>query len=436
MIAAPIPHDEANRLAKLFDYRVLDTAPEPNFDELTELLAIVLDVPIALVSLIDEKRQWFKSHHGLEATETPRELAFCGHAILGDDVFIVEDSHADERFSDNPLVTGEPRVRFYAGMPLITGDGYKIGTVCGIDHQPKTLDEDQRRILDIISRQVIDQLELRKNIAGREEILREQDLTLQRLDSANEEIRDFVSVVAHDLRAPVLNAAGFSDELLASADELEKVIGRAGGDLSDEARNSIAEIINDDIRDSAVHIQRSAKQMDERIAAVSSISKYGRRELEVENVNLCQVVKQVCDDHEIKLKSVGGEIQVEDLPEIDTDKMSVQLVMENVVANAVKYRDKKRPLRIKIWADVEPDGLVVHCKDNGRGIDRDDMASIFVMFRRVGLQDRQGDGTGLAFSRTIVNRLGGRIWCDSEPDQGSTFHVYLPSGQSLKTGVA
>ena len=123
MISGVIPHDEAKRLAALIDYQILDTPPEPNFDELTELVASVLDVPIAPVSLIDEKRQWFKSHHGLDATETPRDISFCGHAILDDEVLIVEDSHIDERFIDNPLVTGDPKVRFYAGMPLITLDG-------------------------------------------------------------------------------------------------------------------------------------------------------------------------------------------------------------------------------------------------------------------------------------------------------------------------
>ena len=134
MITPTIPVNEAKRLEALFEYRVLDTAPESNFDELTELIARVLDVPIALVSLIDEKRQWFKSHHGLDASETPREYAFCGHAILDDELFVIEDSHIDERFKDNPLVTGDPHVRFYAGMPLITRDGQNWDSVWNRSH--------------------------------------------------------------------------------------------------------------------------------------------------------------------------------------------------------------------------------------------------------------------------------------------------------------
>ncbi len=436
MISAAIPHDESKRLARLHKYQVLDTAPEQNFDELTELLATVLDVPIALVSLIDQKRQWFKSHHGLDATETPREYAFCAHAILDKNLFVVEDSHVDERFMDNPLVTEDPHVRFYAGMPLITDDGFKIGTVCGIDHEPKVLDKNQKRIFEIVARQVIDQLELRRNSEIQEDLFRQQNLTLQRLESANLEIRDFVSVVAHDLRAPVLNVVGFSEELLACTSELETMLERATVSVPDVLRSRITNLIDDDIRDSVLHINRSGKQIDERISAVSMMGKHGRRKLHAEQLDLHSVVMQACADHEIKLRSMGGEIEVDTLPEIKIDKMSVQLIVENLIANAVKYNDSERPLCINVWADVEADGLVLHFRDNGRGIHIDDLSRVFVMFRRVGKQDTQGDGTGLAYSRTIANRLGGRIWCESENGQGSTFHVFLPTQLSPGLNVA
>ena len=175
MQTAPHPEDEIDRLRALLSYEVLDTDPEPAFDELTELLAEILQVPVALVSLIDDKRQWFKSHHGLDATETPRELAFCAHAILEDSPLIVEDSSQDVRFADNPLVTGAPHVRFYAGMPLITPTGHRLGTLCGIDHKPRQLSERQRRALEIVSRQVMAQLELRKQLLLQQRVIEEQD---------------------------------------------------------------------------------------------------------------------------------------------------------------------------------------------------------------------------------------------------------------------
>jgi GAF domain-containing protein len=133
---------------------LLDTEPEERFDRFTRIAAALFEVPIALISLVDKERQWFKSRQGIDATETPRDQAFCAHAILRNDVMQVADAHADERFADNPLVTGEPRVRFYAGAPLSLGDGSPVGTLCVVDHRPRSLDEDQLRLLRDLSKLV------------------------------------------------------------------------------------------------------------------------------------------------------------------------------------------------------------------------------------------------------------------------------------------
>ncbi len=142
-----IPADENERLEDLRSLRVLDTAPEERFDRLTRVASKVFDVPIALVSLVDENRQWFKSIIGLDVLETPRDVSFCGHAILGDDLFVVENAREDLRFADNPLVTGPPRIRFYAGVPLRYMSGSKIGTLCVIDRVPRVLDGEGRQLL-------------------------------------------------------------------------------------------------------------------------------------------------------------------------------------------------------------------------------------------------------------------------------------------------
>jgi diguanylate cyclase (GGDEF)-like protein len=136
------PGNEKQRLATLRSIDILDTDPEERFDRLTRLARRVFDVPIALVSLVDENRQWFKSKVGVNACETPRDISFCGHAILGDGLFIIEDTLQDERFVDNPLVTGEPGIRFYAGMPLRYQNGAKLGTLCIIDREPRSLDDE------------------------------------------------------------------------------------------------------------------------------------------------------------------------------------------------------------------------------------------------------------------------------------------------------
>jgi len=144
---APIPRDEKPRLASLRALGILDTEPEDRFDRITRLAAALFDVPIALVSLVDQDRQWFKSCYGLDSRETSREASFCAHAILGTDVMVVPDTLIDERFADNPSVIGEPRIRFYAGCPLILPDGSCVGTLCLVDTRPRVLDATRMRLL-------------------------------------------------------------------------------------------------------------------------------------------------------------------------------------------------------------------------------------------------------------------------------------------------
>ncbi len=155
MIDPLIPHNETERLKALRNYQILDTHTEQEFDRLTELASLICDVPISLISIIDEKRQWFKSKKGLDVSETPRDLAFCQHAILGDTIFEIEDAWKDNRFKDNDLVTGDPHVRFYAGYPLIDSKGFALGTLCVLDRQTKKLDFQQKSALKLLAEQAM-----------------------------------------------------------------------------------------------------------------------------------------------------------------------------------------------------------------------------------------------------------------------------------------
>lgn len=165
MIPASKPANEELRLDALRRYHILDTAPEDAFDDLTFVASQVCGTPIALVSLVDADRQWFKSRVGLEATETPRDVAFCAHAIQADETFVVPDAALDERFLDNPLVTGGPDIRFYAGSRITTSDGFHLGTLCVIDTKPHGFPPEQRRVLDALARQVSRLLDLRQAAA-------------------------------------------------------------------------------------------------------------------------------------------------------------------------------------------------------------------------------------------------------------------------------
>lgn len=165
MPAAPLPANEAARLALLRDYQILDTPPEEVFNRIVRLASNLIGTPIALVSLLDETRQWFKAKVGLDVDETPRDHAFCSYAILFDDVMEVADATTDDRFQDNPFVTGPSSIRFYAGAPLATSGGEKMGTLCVIDTKPRTLTNQEREILRDLAALVSEEMELRR--AGR-----------------------------------------------------------------------------------------------------------------------------------------------------------------------------------------------------------------------------------------------------------------------------
>jgi PAS domain S-box-containing protein len=187
---APLPENEAERLAALRELGILDTAPELVYDELSALAAYICQTPIALISLVDEDRQWFKSRVGWTTEETPREVAFCAHCILQPDLLVIPDASADERFAKNPLVTSPPSIRFYAGAPLVAPEGHALGTLCVIDHKPRELTAEQARALRAISHQVVAQLRLRKQLV-------EQNRINAELAQANETLR---VVVAHRQR--------------------------------------------------------------------------------------------------------------------------------------------------------------------------------------------------------------------------------------------
>lgn len=184
---APVPRNEAGRLTALSECGILDTAAEKAFDDFPQLASHICQTPIALISFVDTARQWFKAKIGLDVSELPREVAFCAHAILKPDLFIVNDTFLDARFARNPLVVAEPHIRFYAGAPLITSDGHALGTLCVIDRVPRQLNEQQQEALRVLARQTVTQLELRRNANVMSELYRKLDREIAERKRAEQE---------------------------------------------------------------------------------------------------------------------------------------------------------------------------------------------------------------------------------------------------------
>ncbi len=203
---APRPPEEVQRLATLYDLGILDTPQEKDYDDIVTLASGVCGVPVSLVSLVDADRQWYKAKVGTDVTETPRDLSFCSHAILGRDLLLVPDARRDPRFADHPDVVADPGVRFYAGAPLVTSDGYALGTLCVVDGRPRQLTVEQLRALRALARQVTAQLELRR-YAG---VLAR---TTARLHALERRTDDRAALVGAELRAPLRDLGGYLDRL-------------------------------------------------------------------------------------------------------------------------------------------------------------------------------------------------------------------------------
>ena len=386
------PENEAARIAELKKYKLLDTFSENDFDNITKLVAAICEVPIALITLLDLERNFFKSHVGVDFNQSPRNISFCGHAILEDDeIFIVEDATKDERFDDNPLVT-ENQAVFYAGVPLINPNGFKLGTLCVFDHKPRQLTNVQIISLKALAKQVVNLFELRKKNSLLIEIQKE-------LQNRNERLETFAHVVSHDLKSPLANITSLTRFL--KEENIEN--------LSTDSKMYL-----DYIEDSSLTLKNY----------INGILKFYKADELLDSQKEDVLLKELFDEISEVLIS---DDTLFDFPMAGTlknvNKAALTQIFLNLIDNSLKYNlNEKRIVSVKYIDETDFHKFAI--TDNGMGIDLGVQEEIFNLFKTTGIKDRdgkEGTGIGLATVKSLVSKLGGTISLDSEPRKGSTF---------------
>lgn len=390
MEQAFIPENETERLKALQAYEVLDTAEEKSFDELTALAATICQKPISLVSLVDNQRQWFKSHHGLDAQETPRELAFCSHAILENQLFVVENSLEDQRFHDNPLVTGDPKVIFYAGVPLVTPEGFNIGTLCVIDSKPGTLNEEQKRSLKSIANQVVRNLEYRKSLIELKLKNKQAKKICTQLESANEELSQFSYRTSHDLKAPLVTIKGLAEAI--------------SEDVGTKDYREIS--IN------ANRIENTAIQLESFVSDILDLAKAELLEPQYEKINLQDIIDSV----EANLSrvyihnNVELKVKFEHTNTFYSSKTRIHQILENLISNGIKYSDNNKSRKfVLVTSKNLGNSILITVEDNGLGIPKEHQSRIFNMFERFHSDVTQGSGLGLYIVKKHIDKMSAQI---------------------------
>ncbi|MVM29112.1 GAF domain-containing protein [Spirosoma sp. HMF4905] len=418
---------------------------------MTHLASQICQTPISLISLVDDKRQWFKSNHGLDVRETPREFSFCAHAIINpQETLIVPDSRLDERFAENPLVTGEPHVIFYAGAPLVDADGFPLGSLCVIDDKPKQLSQLQLTALQTLAKQVVNLLTLRKSNSAlqlseqryrtlvdeleQQVQSRTQALTVanDQLSQANEllsrsngNLQAFASIASHDLQEPLRKIQSFSHILQSQyADQLGE--GRTYLERMESAASRMSVLIRDLLSYS-------------RISAIQDRRSW---------VSLSAILQTVVTDLELVIAESRAIVQVEPLPDVLGDSIQLGQLFQNLLSNALKFSRNDRTgrsivpfIRISVHtllvkdlpSSVKPTFSAptyyrIDVTDNGIGFEQKHADRIFQVFQRLhGKNEFAGTGIGLAICDKVVAHHGGAITASSRPGQGATFSVYLPN---------
>ncbi|HET8860284.1 GAF domain-containing sensor histidine kinase [Marivirga sp.] len=392
-----IPHNENERLIELRRLNILDSEQEKDFDDLVELASIICGVPISLVTLVDADRQWFKSKKGVEIDSSPRDISFCGHAINYDDVMVIENTVADKRFFDNPLVTEDPNIRFYAGMPIKSENGFNLGTLCVIDTQPKKLTELQITALKVLGGQASKLIELRdkKN---------ELEIKNEKLESLNQLNTRITSIISHDLKGPINSLRAYMNSNYIDANNPKDL-----AQLFPLVKNNL----------------NSLNELVENLLEWSNSS----NDVNFENIKVKELIFEVCNlfvgnalEKNIDLKC--GYLHED---KILADLSMLRFIMRNLINNAIKFTENGEV--IVETEKTDDHQIIIKVTDTGVGISKELLERIKLKDKKVstkGTRNEKGTGLGLQLIREFLSIHKTDLEIESVENEGSTFSFSLP----------
>lgn len=396
MQTPPMPPDEAARLAALRGLHLLDSAPEARFDRITRTACRLFGVPTALVSLVDQDRQWFKSRQGLEATETPRDISFCGHTILAEETLVVPDALGDPRFVDNPLVTGPPHIRFYAGQPLLGPGGHRVGTLCLLDSVPHAFDDADRAALRELATWV------------------DRELTFQALVPWMEgpgAVMAFVSTLSHELRTPMTAIKG----------ALGLLAGGAGGELPEAAR------------DLTLTALKHANRLVQLVNDLQDLEKAesGRMAFDLRDLRLLPLLTQALEGARASHGSTLFNLEPVDealaSARVRMDEGRLLQVLGLLLDHAAAASPRGAAIRVGLRLDEGRLGVTVaHVGFESATAFRETLFQRFAQTAAPGARPRGSVGLDLSLARTLGEQMGAVLGVDSEPG-ATVLHLTLPA---------
>jgi signal transduction histidine kinase len=386
-----IPFNDSERLNKLKRFEILDTPEEEVFDKIARLAAEIFDTPSGFVTFVDKDRVFFKANISpLRSNQVPRAQSFCSIAILQEEITVINDTFQNPAFLDNPFVSAEGGIRFYAGAPLRSSDGYRLGTVCAIDSKPHEVTEKQIRMLGALSSMVMEELEQR-----------ERTKTVIRLHT------DLINMAVHDLRQPVTSSLLYL-QLMREQEDAVNVV---------EISSKVSTLI---------------QRVDQKLTDLLNVSKIenGDLQLNLEKHDIKSIISEVIQTFELRAKQKNQRVTLigEGFQKINVDKIRVIEIFENLLGNALKYSNVDTETVILITK--EENFIVVEFRDQGLGLDEEDMKKLFIKFAKLSsipTGKERSNGLGLSIVKILAELHLGKTWATSAgKNKGSSFFVSFP----------